>query len=1234
MKLRRFGTRLGLRWKLLSYFTMAGILPLTIGLWATYATSRTALLSSAGSALAQAAAHGAKRLHERASHDSLRIALCLRHPAVLAALVDAEAPMVALDEYFVVAQVPVIRASLYGLDGRLVGAAGAPDGPLRPVLDADIGAVSLHWSEADQLPLRHVRVDIADPAGARLGRIHAVLDASQMIEFGAGRTSAPHRRGWLADTEGRVLGGRAPVGVGQFIQESWRPALRRGSVGFERVPGRRGEAPGGRLLGLSPVKVAPDSALGLVVVMDTELEEAMTSSALLFGLILALTLVLSGFLLWSASFWSARIIQPIRILGAVVGAVSEGDLGQRVQIKTGDELEALAQGYNQMIQTLQEYHALLRQRIERGEEELEKKRKELATSEEERELSSEELGLLYAVSQAILRASDLSQTLQSLVDSALIIFNVERTYVLLCEGELLRGAAVAPAWGAEGPSPSISTQVSSAALVALKEERTVVVDDAPSSYSGDLFRHSAAAYVPIVAGPEAVGVLVLVAQAAVFSWEPRTLARARRVADQAAIAIANERLLDNLGERVEDLSTLYELEQVFASSLDLQRLLIQALELLELRLRYQRSAVVLKTEEAGTLGCVARRGMSGEEIESLMRPSSRSPVSRAMATGEPVVGSEGGLPPAMTLPLYAGGRVIGVLCVGLEDQREPGERDLRVLRLLAPLLAMALENARVHGSTYASEQRFRALFEVGRVLASTLDPEVVMERALEILSTHLGYGNTSILRFDPSRGLLYLAAQRGDKGTGIKELRLGEGICGHAAEIRKPILVPDVRDEPRYLSGATGTRTELAVPIAHADELLGVLDIESETPGALGREDCDVLMLFAAQMAVAIKNARLFHEREVALRASRDADRLKTQFLANTSHELRTPLTSIIGFSEVLIDGFAGELNAAQARCVGDVLSSGKHLLQLINRLLDLSRIESGKMEPAPEAIDMLELFDEVESTVSGLIRQKRLGWNPGVESDALQVFADRGMLKQVLLNLVGNALKFTPDEGRIDLVAARTSTADVQLYRSVVGPPPAGGLVTLTVVDTGIGISAADQEVIFAEFRQADGSYSREHQGSGLGLALSKRFVEINRGMIWVESQLGAGATFRVALPRIAAAPRPLRVALVSGDEGLGTRLGNALKGPGRTLTWLRRWDEKRDGAFDIVVLDLEEDSGVPASLAARVPLIVLSRRALSAEEKHALPANVEGLIAMEAGAEDQIVREVDRLDRQRNRA
>ena len=333
-------------------------------------------------------------------------------------------------------------------------------------------------------------------------------------------------------------------------------------------------------------------------------------------------------------------------------------------------------------------------------------------------------------------------------------------------------------------------------------------------------------------------------------------------------------------------------------------------------------------------------------------------------------------------------------------------------------------------------------------------------------------------------------------------MRKGEGALGRLAVTGEPVEICDIADERSYQSRVRevlvqcGYRSVLAVPLLRENRLLGALAVNRNSVGEFAPEVIELLKTFATQSALAIQNARLFREIEEKSRQLEVASRHKSEFLANMSHELRTPLNAIIGFSEVLSERMFGEVNDKQAEYLGDILESGRHLLSLINDILDLSKIEAGRMEleltefQLPDAIENALSLVKERAHRRGIVLMRTIDDHLGV------VRADERKVKQVLLNLLSNALKFTPEGGQIDV---RAQVHD--------------GETEISVRDTGVGIAPEDQGAMFEEFRQV-GTASKKVEGTGLGLAISRKFVELHGGRIWVQSQVGKGSRFAFTLP------------------------------------------------------------------------------------------------------------------------
>jgi signal transduction histidine kinase len=329
---------------------------------------------------------------------------------------------------------------------------------------------------------------------------------------------------------------------------------------------------------------------------------------------------------------------------------------------------------------------------------------------------------------------------------------------------------------------------------------------------------------------------------------------------------------------------------------------------------------------------------------------------------------------------------------------------------------------------------------------------------------------------------------------------LGDTVVGRCVSARRPIQIPDLETESDYrLSGllrSGGFRALIGVPLLREGQAMGALVIRRRTPGEYSDAMLRILETFASQSVLAMNNARLFSEIEDKGRQLETASRHKSEFLANMSHELRTPLNAIIGFSEVLSERMFGEINDKQSEYLHDILESGQHLLSLINDVLDLSKIEAGRMELNPSEFDLSDAVEHTLLLVRERANRRAITLTCTIDEQLDNIRADERKVKQVLLNLLSNALKFTPEGGRIDVRAQAKA-----------------GEVEITVADTGVGISAEDQAVVFDEFRQV-GSAARKVEGTGLGLSISKKFIELQGGRMWVSSVPGVGSTFGCCLP------------------------------------------------------------------------------------------------------------------------
>jgi diguanylate cyclase (GGDEF)-like protein len=370
---------------------------------------------------------------------------------------------------------------------------------------------------------------------------------------------------------------------------------------------------------------------------------------------------------------------------------------------------------------------------------------------------------------------------------------------------------------------------------------------------------------------------------------------------------------------------------------------------------------------------------------------------------------------------------------------------------------------------------------------------------------------------EENKGRLILMAHKGlseELRTAEENANEGDSISAKVALAKEPIFLYDTQDTGGIKSPLIefGFQSVACVPIQSKGKLIGTLSVASRDRRSFPPSVRQLLISVGNQVGTAVENATLYIRERQMVEGLKEMDRLKAEFLSNLSHELRTPLTSIIGFSELLLDKIPGPLNNDQEEYVKNMQGSGQHLLELINNLLDLSKIKAGKMEMHTKEFYIRNLIQVVTSTIAPLVNKKGLHLETSIEEDISHIYADEGKLKQCLLNLLSNAVKFTPAGGQIQIDVRSSSLAD----------QPA---LMISIKDTGIGIKKEDTHKIFEEFRQAEGSYTREYQGTGLGLPITRRFVEMHGGKIWVESETGKGSKFVMLIPtRIAYVPTETR--------------------------------------------------------------------------------------------------------------
>ena len=473
-------------------------------------------------------------------------------------------------------------------------------------------------------------------------------------------------------------------------------------------------------------------------------------------------------------------------------------------------------------------------------------------------------------------------------------------------------------------------------------------------------------------------------------------------------------------------------------------------------------------------------------------------------------------------PLLKEGVPLGVLVVAWHDPGPTPQRQTDLLKTFADQAVIAIENVRLINETREALEQQTATAEVLQVISgSVADAQPVFDAIVG--SCRRLFCGLAVNLLMPRGERLERVARASNGPTGEQgppefplDVRSVSGACVLQARVIAVLDADAMAAEFPLTPGlarAIGWRSALFVPLLHDGAGVGCIGILREQAGGFADKEIKLAQTFADQAVIAIQNTRLFHEIQDKSRQLEIANRHKSEFLANMSHELRTPLNAIIGFSEVLSEEMFGAVNDKQGEYLRDIHSSGQHLLTLINDVLDLSKIEAGRMELEPSCFDMEMLLDNSLTLVRERAARNGLTVALQVGEGLDEWVADARKIKQVVVNLLSNAVKFTPAGGGITLSAQRLggpagAAGDEQ---SGDDAPPS---VAISVTDTGVGIAEAEQALVFEEFRQASGDYLRKAEGTGLGLSLAKRFVELHGGTLAVRSELGQGSTFTVTLP------------------------------------------------------------------------------------------------------------------------
>ncbi len=628
------------------------------------------------------------------------------------------------------------------------------------------------------------------------------------------------------------------------------------------------------------------------------------------------------------------------------------------------------------------------------------------------------------------------------------------------------------------------------------------------------------AIVPLKIGGVSQGAIVLGASEPRQHTE-REIRIYQSLADQAAIALENKRLYEESEQRARQLATSARVSRAASSILQLEDLMPEMVDLIKEAFHYDHVQIFLMSESGRDAELRASTGEAGQQLLAIRHSlpvASRSVIGTVTDIGKPSIALDTAdarvihkpnpyLPNTrseMAIPLISRGKILGALDV---QSNEPGaftEGDVRVLTILADQLAVAIENASLFQISQQRSAEMGFLFTITAESTTSGDLDDILRRVSELLRDQM---QTSLV-------LIYLHDEENQQLL----LRGGAGVTPELDAMERYADIPLNADDivadvgrssmPAILGGAEaqgqtrvlGFKSGIYMPLITGDRLIGVLVLESEDPSQFDDNTLSLLQALTGSLSAVIQNSRLLEDIRAANTRLREVDRMKTQFLAAMSHELRTPLNSIIGFSRVILKGIDGPITDQQEHDLQTIHESGKHLLGLVNDILDQAKIEAGKMELARKYFDIVEVINGVMASAVGLTKEKPIRLQTEIETGLPQVYGDEFRSRQVLFNLISNAAKFT-HEGSITSTATHIIEGDYEF-------------VQVSVTDTGVGISEKDFDMLFESFQQLDNSTTREAEGTGLGLPLARSLAELQGGTIHVESEVGIGSTFSFLVP------------------------------------------------------------------------------------------------------------------------
>lgn len=783
------------------------------------------------------------------------------------------------------------------------------------------------------------------------------------------------------------------------------------------------------------------------------------------------------------------------------------------------------------------------------------------------------LALLNDITRIALETSNYQTMLHILANRMAELFNADGSYITHWNQEQ-QAPELAAVYGPSTDPPIpllLKSNKPSITHTVLNTQQVITIEDVATTQFADmklleLTSDRAILALPLVAGDQKLGAVIITFQ------QPRKFTAnevewGQQAARQIALAVAKAQLLETEREQRLLAETLQEVTLVFASKTNPAAVLDEILQQAQRLVPFKTSSITLL--ESNMLKVVRSRGYqdlgSANFISSLVQQLSELPLdSKVVETKEPLVIPDVREEPdwitldetawirsVLMVPIAWAERVLGILRF---DSQTPGTfsiKDAKRLQPLANAAAIALENARLHDQVqrHAAEleqrvaertaqlqaysQRQSALAEFELAINLPQELEAVLNRAADMTERLLpANGGAGIILWDGQTEEFNLGSAskllRDRLPTTLLQIQNQKTNLQWIVAHHKPLTISDAKiTHPNLAMLQAGIRGYIGVPLLAQGDVLGVLYATNTTPQTHSQDDLDFMVALANRISVAITKVRLYKQLAEAKDAAETASRAKSEFLANMSHELRTPLSAIIGFTEVLAERNFGSLNEKQDKYVKNILTSAHRLLELINDLLDLAKAEAGRMNVSLMPFDAAAEIHIMKDSIQMLAAEKEQRITVDIKDPLPVITADLPKFKKILHNLLTNAIKYTPKRGQITITVQEIDWENLcQKFKAesnlrIINDPAKPGesisaqYLWVSVTDTGIGLSQEDMNRIFTVFGQLDASYNRQQPGTGLGLALIQRLVNLQNGHIWVNSKgRGQGSVFSFALP------------------------------------------------------------------------------------------------------------------------